>query len=76
MRQQRAADAVAHHVDRRAAGDLAYRLARLQRAEIHVVLDGDAVHRRVGILPGHDEDGEALLHQLRTMLFFGCMSRM
>ena len=62
--QQRAADAVAHGVDGGAAGDVARHVGGRQRAQIHVVLEGDLVHRGVRVLPGDDEDREALLDQM------------
>ena len=46
------------------AGDLAHDLAGLQRAEVHVILDREVGHRLVRVLPGDDEDGEALLDQV------------
>ena len=50
-RQQGAADAVAHRVDRGAARDLARHVAGLERAEVHVILDVDVIHRGIRIFP-------------------------
>ncbi len=75
-RQQRAADAGAHDVDRRLPRDLADRVAGFERPEPHVVFDGDVVHRGVGILSGRHEDRKTLLDEMLYHAVFGCMSRM
>src|SRR3954449_6618981 len=56
--------AVAHGVDLGTARDLARHIARLQGAEVHVVLDADFIHRRVRVLPGDHEHREALADQI------------
>ena len=63
-REQRAPDAVTHRVYSLAAGDLTYHVRGFQETQVHVVLELGFFHRGVGILPTHDEDGEALLYEV------------
>src|SRR5208283_3167596 len=55
---------------RLAASDCAHHVARLQRPEIKIVLDGSVLHRGIGVLPRYHEDGESLPDQERDHAVF------
>ncbi len=62
-REQRAADAVADGIDLGRSGNLFDDIKCSQRSQGQIVVEAGVLHGSIGVLPAHDKDGEASVHQ-------------